>query len=202
MSEDFVSVEKSTLELIFKLAGIEMPENVDDEAIKNAILLIKTKQDAQALSTPSDSGDVEFDESYSEEDWKKELAKSGFGEKKKILIVDDIGVVTYQLKILFQKAGHEVETAKDIFSAIKLIKKTNFNFIIMDLFVSTEREGYLLLDETKKIIVQNNLDTKVVIITASNKGEHKVKCMNRGANMFLQKDIGWQDELVKFVQEN
>ena len=57
----------------------------------------------------------------------------------------------------------------------------------------------MLLDETKKIIIANNLKTKIIVITASTKGEHKVKCLNRGANMFLEKDTGWQDELVKFV---
>ena len=51
-------------------------------------------------------------------------------------------------------------------------------------------------------LITNNLKTKIIVITASSKGEHKVKCLNRGANMFLQKDTGWQDELVKFISTN
>ena len=98
--------------------------------------------------------------------------------------------------------GFEVDTAKDIFAAAKLIRKNIYDFIIMDLFVSTEREGFLLLDETKKVVLQNNLKTKIIVISASTKGEHKVKCLNRGANMFLQKDSGWQDELVKYISAN
>ena len=173
-------------------------ENIDKEKIIE--LLEKKLSDAESLDIlpQPPEGDV----SYNEEDWKRDLAAAGLGDKRKILVVDDIGVVTYQLKILFQKMGFEVDTAKDIYGAAKLIRKSIYDFIIMDLFVSTEREGFLLLDETKKVVMQNNLKTKIIVITASSKGEHKVKCLNRGANMFLQKDTGWQDELVKFISTN
>lgn len=197
MSDNFLNLEKSTLEPLFKMADVPFSENIDENAVKEALSALKQKFDMAFPEMNSENG-----ENFSHEEFQKELSKSSLGKKRSILIVDDIGVVTYQLKILFQKKGLDVETAKDIFNAIKLIKNKKFDFIVMDLFVSTEREGYLLLDETKKIIIQYNLNTKIVIITASNKGEHKVKCLNRGANMFLQKDIGWQEELMKFVEEN
>ena len=200
MSEENVSISNETIDLIYKIAETQKPEKVTDELIKIALCVIEKKlSDAQSLdivpSAPEEEG-------YSEEQWQKDMAMAGFGDKRKILVVDDIGVVTYQLKVLFQKIGFEVNTAKDIYSAAKLVRKNVYDFIIMDLFVSTEREGFLLLDETKKVIVQNNLKTKIIVITASSKGEHKVKCLNRGANMFLQKDTGWQDELIKFVSTN
>ena len=200
MSEENVSISNETIDLIYKIAETQKPEKVTDELIKIALCVIEKKlSDAQSLdivpSAPEEEG-------YSEEQWQKDMAMAGFGDKRKILVVDDIGVVTYQLKILFQKIGFEVDTAKDIYSAAKLVRKSVYDFIVMDLFVSTEREGFLLLDETKKVIVQNNLKTKIIVITASSKGEHKVKCLNRGANMFLQKDTGWQDELIKFVSTN
>ena len=199
MSEQVV-IQKETIDLIYKIAQIDKPETLSDETIKLALCVIQKKlSDAESLDIiPQETKEGE----YSEADWQRDLAMAGFGEKKKILVVDDIGVVTYQLKVLFQKIGFEVDTAKDIYSAAKLVRKNVYDFIIMDLFVSTEREGFLLLDETKKVIVQNNLKTKIIVITASSKGEHKVKCLNRGANMFLQKDTGWQDELIKFVSTN
>ena len=201
MSEENVSISNETIDLIYKIAGTQKPEIVSDEVIKLALCVIEKKlTDAQSLDIiPQEPPE---DESYTNEQWQKDMAMAGFGDKRKILVVDDIGVVTYQLKILFQKIGFEVDTAKDIYSAAKLVRKSVYDFIVMDLFVSTEREGFLLLDETKKVIVQNNLKTKIIVITASSKGEHKVKCLNRGANMFLQKDTGWQDELIKFVSTN
>ncbi len=196
MSEQVV-IQKETIDLIYKIAQIDKPETLSDETIKLALCVIQKKlSDAESLDIiPQETKEGE----YSEADWQRDLAMAGFGEKKKILVVDDIGVVTYQLKVLFQKIGFEVDTAKDIYSAAQLVRKNVYDFVVMDLFVSTEREGFLLLDETKKIIVANNLKTKIIVITASTKGEHKVKCLNRGANMFLEKDAGWQDELVKFV---
>lgn len=201
MNDENVQIGRDTVDLIYKIAGTQKPEVVSDETIKIALCVIEKKlSDAESLDIIPQP--PEGDDSYSEEDWKRDLAAAGLGDKRKILVVDDIGVVTYQLKILFQKMGFEVDTAKDIYGAAKLIRKSVYDFIIMDLFVSTEREGFLLLDETKKIIMQNNLKTKIIVITASSKGEHKVKCLNRGANMFLQKDTGWQDELVKFISTN
>ena len=201
MSDENVQIGRDTIDLIYKIAGTQKPEVVSDETIKIALCVIEKKlSDAESLDILPQP--PEGDDSYNEEDWKRDLAAAGLGDKRKILVVDDIGVVTYQLKILFQKMGFEVDTAKDIYSDTKLIRKSIYDFIIMDLFVSTEREGFLLLDETKKVVMQNNLKTKIIVITASSKGEHKVKCLNRGANMFLQKDTGWQDELVKFISTN
>ena len=201
MSDENVQIGRDTIDLIYKIAGTQKPEVVSDETIKIALCVIEKKlSDAESLDILPQP--PEGDDSYNEEDWKRDLAAAGLGDKRKILVVDDIGVVTYQLKILFQKMGFEVDTAKDIYGAAKLIRKSVYDFIIMDLFVSTEREGFLLLDETKKVVMQNNLKTKIIVITASSKGEHKVKCLNRGANMFLQKDTGWQDELVKFISTN
>ena len=201
MSDENISISNETIDLIYKIAGTQKPEIVSDEVIKLALCVIEKKlTDAQSLDIiPQEPPE---DESYTNEQWQKDMAMAGFGDKRKILVVDDIGVVTYQLKILFQKIGFEVDTAKDIYSAAKLVRKSIYDFIVMDLFVSTEREGFLLLDETKKIVVQKALKTKIVVITASSKGEHKVKCLNRGANLYLQKDTGWQDELIKFVSTN
>ena len=201
MSEENVLISKDTIDLIYKISGTQKPENVSDETLRIALCVIEKKlNDAESLDIVPP--EPQTDETYTDEQWQKDLAMAGFGDKRKILVVDDIGVVTYQLKILFQKIGFGVDTAKDIYSAAKLIRKDVYDFVVMDLFVSTEREGFLLLDETKKNIVQKNLQTKIIVITASSKGEHKVKCLNRGANMFLQKDTGWQDELIKYVSAN
>ena len=70
----------------------------------------------------------------------------------------------------------------------------------MDLFVSTEQEGYTLLEEAKKIITKNNLNTKIIVITASNKTENKIKCLNGGADIFIKKETGWQNKLLEIIE--
>ncbi len=129
------------------------------------------------------------------------IKKGAASNSNNILVIDDIGVVTYQLKVMLKNVGYDVQIAKDIFSGLNTFIKANYAFVIMDLFVSTEQEGFALLKETKKIITKNNLDTKIIVITASSKSENKVKCMNGGADIFLKKDTGWQSKLLEIIEE-
>ncbi len=185
MEESKIEVNKEVLQEIFKAANMKMPDNVSDEALKSALNKIKTKETSDAKA---DNANLQ-----AQHDYEANAAKN-------ILVIDDIGVVTYQLKIMLKNLGYNVQIAKDIFSGINTFVRSNYDFVIMDLFVSTEQEGYTLLNETKKIITKNNLSTKIIVITASNKAENKIKCMNGGADVFLKKDAGWQDKLIELVE--
>lgn len=192
-----VELSDETVNLIFDLAQTQPPIEPTDKDIQNAMKKIKVIIDSFTEMSMGEVAQI------------KEVKQAkaagvffpGSGDRN-ILIVDDIGVVTYQMRVLFEKKNFFVETAKDIYTAIKLFKKSSFSYIIMDLFVSTEREGYLLLDEVKKIIVSQRLATKIVVITASSKGEHKLKCLNKGADKFIIKDQGWQEEILKMCVED
>jgi len=174
-----ILIRKDIIEEIFKIADMNLPNNVSDEELFEAVLKIKNIVD---------------------ENNSKDTLSNFNPTSNNILVVDDIGVVTYQLKNILSKLGYNVYTAKDIFSGLNSFIKTNYAYLIMDLFVSTEQEGYMLLKETKKIITKNNLDTKIIVITASSKAENKVKCLNGGADVFLKKETGWQDKLCELVE--
>lgn len=178
MNPQTVEVNVELLREIFKIAKMEVPREITDENLLEAVYKLKNGDLAEA---PDLHGD--FNPS-----------------SNNILVIDDIGVVTYQLKILLRNLGYNVQVAKDIFSGLNTFVRSNYAFVVMDLFVSTEQEGYTLLHETKKIITKNNLDTKIVVITASNKAENRVKCLNGGADIFLKKDTGWQDKLVEIIE--
>jgi len=180
MDESKIEVNKEVVQEIFKAANMQMPADVSKESLMNALNKIKTQE--------PETAPVEVENSEENP------------SKKNILVIDDIGVVTYQLKIMLRNLGYNVQIAKDIFSGINTFVRSNYDYVIMDLFVSTEQEGYTLLHETKKIITKNNLDTKIIVITASNKAENKIKCMNGGADVFLKKDAGWQDKLIGLVE--
>lgn len=174
-----VDLSEETIRKLYKLIDEEAPKRVGDFEISSALDKAKKLLDSFVKGTAR-----EF------------KIKSNPGEVGNILIVDDIGVVTYQLKVLFEKEGFIVETAKDIYTAVNHFKKEHYAYVIMDLMVSTEREGYLLLDEIRKIIIKDNLDTKIIVITASGKAEHKLKCINKGADRFINKDQGWQEAVL------
>ena len=173
-----IEVSAEILKEIFKIAKMTPPEEITDEALLNAVFALRQEKEPQ--ETPQET-------TYNP-------------SSNNILVIDDIGVVTYQLKILLRNLGYNVQVAKDIFSGLNTFIKSNYAFVVMDLFVSTEQEGLTLLNETKKIITKNNLDTKIIVITASNKAENRVKCLNGGADIFLKKDTGWQDKLIELIE--
>ena len=82
-------------------------------------------------------------------------------ETKHVLIVDDLGVITFQLETMFTKHGYEVTVSQEIYDAIAKYKIGKFHLVIIDLFIPTEREGFLLLDELKKMAKIKNQELKI-----------------------------------------
>jgi len=132
----------------------------------------------------------------------------GFGDadgfnipKKNILIIDDLGVITYQLSVLFKQANYDVTTSKEIYDAIEKFKKQGFDLVVMDLFIPTEREGFILLEELKKIAVSKQKPTKIGVMSASSRREHKQLCKMKGAEFYVEKIDDWQKELFKVIRD-
>lgn len=120
--------------------------------------------------------------------------------KKNILIIDDLGVITYQLSVLFKQYNYEVTTSKEIYDAIEKFKKQGFELVIMDLFIPTEREGFILLEELKKIAISKQKPTKIGVMSASAKKEHKQLCKMKGAEFYVEKIDDWQKELFGVIK--
>jgi len=119
--------------------------------------------------------------------------------KKSILVIDDLGVITYQLSVLFKSMGFEVVMSKEIYDAIEKFKKQTFDLVIMDLFIPTEREGFILLEELKKVAINKQIPVKIGIMSASAKKEHKQLCKMKGAEFYVEKIDDWQKELLNVV---
>ena len=120
--------------------------------------------------------------------------------KKNILIIDDLGVITYQLSVLFKKLGYATTDSKEIYDAIEKFKKQNFDLVIMDLFIPTEREGFILLEELKKTSLNKSKPAKIGVMSASAKKEHKQICKMKGAEFYVEKVDDWQKELLSVVR--
>lgn len=120
--------------------------------------------------------------------------------KKTILIIDDLGVITYQLSVLFQQFNFEVTTSREIYDAIEKFKKQSFDLVIMDLFIPTEREGFILLEELRKVSMSKQKLTKIGVMSASPKKEHKQLCKMKGAEFYIEKADDWQKELIGIVK--
>ncbi len=120
--------------------------------------------------------------------------------KKSILIIDDLGVITYQLSVLFKNLGYHVIDSKEIYDAIEKFKKNNFDLVVMDLFIPTEREGFILLEELKKTSLSKPKQARIGIMSASAKKEHKQICKLKGAEFYVEKVDDWQKELINVIQ--
>ena len=120
---------------------------------------------------------------------------------KSILIIDDLGVITYQLSVLFKQYNYEVSTSKEIYDAIEKFKKQTFDLVVMDLFIPTEREGFILLEELKKIALSKQKPSKIGVMSASAKKEHKQLCKMKGAEFYVEKIDDWQKELFRVIKD-
>ncbi len=113
-----------------------------------------------------------------------------------ILIVDDLGVITYQLKVLLSQFDYDIDCSQEIYDAVNKYKKRKYKYVVMDLFIPTEREGFILLAELKKMAASYRVNTTVGVITASPRKEIEQQCKMRGADFFLEKSSDWQNSLV------
>ena len=112
-----------------------------------------------------------------------------------ILVVDDLGVITYQLKVLLSQFDLDIDCSQEIYDAVNKFKKRKYSYVVMDLFIPTEREGFILLTELKKLAAMYDSKTIVGVITASPRKEIEQQCRARGADFFLEKSNDWQAQL-------
>ncbi|AHM58456.1 winged helix family two component transcriptional regulator [Flammeovirgaceae bacterium 311] len=100
----------------------------------------------------------------------------------KILVVEDDPTLNNNIKEALTEESMIVETAFDGLIAEKILKKTKYDCIIMDINVPY-KNGYELCREFRKY----NLDTPVLMLTAFDQIEDKVMGYDCGADDFLTK---------------
>lgn len=190
-----IEVDSGFVENLFGLADMLPPNEVNLEELDDVVKKIRKKLDNSILSQNS-LGMPVLDSGSEKEYLKGGELKDGIIRPKSVLIVDDLGIITYQLEILFKKLGFEVTVSKELYDAIDQYKKKDFGYVILDLFIPTEREGFILLDEIKKLALFCKLNTKIIMMSASAKAEYKDKCVSRGADCYIEKTAGWQKSII------
>ncbi|WP_428330834.1 sigma-54-dependent transcriptional regulator [Mucilaginibacter sp.] len=115
-----------------------------------------------------------------------------------ILIIDDDIAVRTSLLLLMKAEGYEVADCADPVEAIKAVKKTEPELIILDLNFSNDtsgKEGMDLLGKIKQI----NAAIPIILITGWASIELAVQGMKGGANDFINKP--WDnDHLLRSVK--
>lgn len=85
---------------------------------------------------------------------------------QKIFIVDDDPDYLYQLELMVQQMGFEVQTANSQEGGEKLLSKMRPDLVILDLMMEKDDSGFILAYQTKK----KYPDVPVVIATSADSG--------------------------------
>lgn len=123
------------------------------------------------------------------------------GKHQNVLIAGQLGIVLHQLRQAISKLGGEVTIAKDVDDAIQQYQKKDFSLVIIDLFMPTEREGLIVLEEIKKLSVVCHIPTQLIVLAPSSKDKQiKERCKLKGATFFLEKMEGWHKTIIKYFE--
>lgn len=99
-----------------------------------------------------------------------------------ILIIDDDAALGLFLERGFRLEGHEVEVIKDGQSALIAAVKRHFDLIILDLSLP-HKDGLQVLEE----MASKSVDASILVLTARNSIEDKIRCFDLGADDFMAK---------------
>jgi type IV pilus assembly protein PilB len=117
---------------------------------------------------------------FVEKNEKNECASSSLN--KKILIVDDDSDLRALAEKIISNAGYETDTASDGVEAIIKISQNSYGLVLSDIDMPN-LDGIKLVE----MISQKNLNTKVIIMTASREENSEFKVLTLGASDFIKK---------------
>lgn len=184
-----IELDKEFIELFYGITNTPPPAEVNILNLKKQLINI-----VDTLKELNNNSKKTIFNKYLNDNTPKEEVKDNA-----ILIVDDLGVITYQLKMLLNQFDYDIDCSQEIYDAIAKVKQRKYQYIIMDLFIPTEREGFILLTELKKMINKSGSKAIIGVITASPRKEIEQQCKTRGADFFLEKSNDWQHELYKII---
>ena len=183
-----IDLDDEFLQMLFGVTGSDVPKEVSLSKLKQQASeiseLVKTLNTSAKRPSPIKNNNDE------DEDEPKGPA---------ILVVDDLGVITYQLKVLLSRFEYDVDCSQEIYDAVNKYKKRKYLYVVMDLFIPTEREGFILLTELRKMALASGTRTVIGVITASPRKEIEQQCKARGADFFLEKSSDWQNHLLEIM---
>lgn len=115
---------------------------------------------------------------------------------KKILIVDDEANIVISLEFLMQKAGYEVEIARNGEDALNIVNEFKPDLVLLDVMMP-KVNGF---DVCQKIRDNPDLqETKIIMLTAKGRDVEVAKGMALGANSYVIKPFSTK-QLVLEVQ--
>ena len=188
-----LDLDEDFLKRFYDLTGDKVPETITIVSLKKQVLNIRERfrtilADSSGASTAIN--DVDDDgETLS-------ISKSN-----NVLLVDNLGVITYQVQMIMSKLGCQVTSTKDVYGALSLFEDKDFDFVLMDLLIPTEREGFILLAELQRIARKKHSNPIIGVMSVAGKKELKTESLEKGADFYLEKSHNWQQRLTDIVTD-
>jgi DNA-binding NtrC family response regulator len=114
---------------------------------------------------------------------------------KHVLIIDDEPNVRLVFRTTLQSCGYTLSTADNGESALRWLKESPFDLVLLDL----QMPGMTGMEVLRKLRAESN-DVPVVIVTAHGSVPHAVEAMKLGAIDFLSKPLS-PEELRRVVAD-
>ncbi len=115
---------------------------------------------------------------------------------KSILIVEDNKINQIVTRNLLYNLGYDCTIAEDGMKAVEIVKKENFDLILMDLNMPL-LNGY----EATKLIRKTNISVPIIALTASELEEIEEKCKAAGMNDTINKPLS-KNTLDDIIRKN
>ncbi len=112
-------------------------------------------------------------------------------EKIKILVVDDEENIIEFIKMGLEAEGYSVYTAMDGNNAVFLAKTLNPHIILLDIMIPG-MDGFEVCAEIKK-----NIRTAVIMLTARDEVEYRVRGLNLGADDYITKPFSFKELIAR-----
>jgi CheY-like chemotaxis protein len=113
----------------------------------------------------------------------------------RVLVAEDAPTHLMLAKLLLEKMGLEVTTAKNGVEAVDKALNEQFDIIFMDIHMSN-MDGY----EATRALRNKGIETPVVALTADAMKGHDRQCMAAGCTDYIAKPID-RKQLVRVVQK-
>ncbi len=113
----------------------------------------------------------------------------------KILVVDDDAIVIKSCTRILETEGFETSTVHGAEEALEIVKKENFDLLLIDVKMP-KRDGLFLMKEIRKDFP----DIPVIVMSGYSTPETVAAVYKSGANKFIAKPFR-PDELLKLIRQ-
>lgn len=163
-------------EKIFELAGFKDIEEATQSDIKRALIEIERKLNFFATNNLMHRED-----------------------RFNIMIVDDLELSIFQFNQLLKKMGTTPNVARNKEEAIAELKKKEFDYIIVDLYLPDLQDGLSLISEIIKYKKEKNQNYRLIAISSTDDEKIIQQIYSLGVDEFITKSDNWHNEVLKYV---